>query len=567
MHDIFFPLLQSVNYNDWILPALLLLPTLGAIVVMALAPRRSATPLAVRSAGPASEERSVDAAAVGLDTDEWALGSTARNITLAVFVLEFLLSMGLWWSYQVGGPEFQAVKDWAWIPDWGARFRVGVDGISLMMVILTTATMPLAVLGGWTSIRRKPFAYYALLLILTTGMIGVFVALDLLLFYVMWEVMLVPMYFIIGIWGGERRLYASIKFFIYTMVGSLLMLVAIVYIGFRAGNGDAPNFAYEAARAVAPALDSSSATIWGNVIPVSVLLFGAFFMAFAVKVPMFPFHTWLPDAHVEAPTAGSVILAGIMLKMGTYGFLRFAVPLLPGAAMTPWVRNVVLGLAVVGIIYGALVALVQPDFKKLVAYSSVSHLGFVMLGIFAFTVESVQGAILVMINHGISTGALFFLIGMIYERRHTRAIADYGGIARVVPLFAALLTLVSLSSIGLPGTNGFIGEFLVLVGAFQTHPFLAMIATTGVIFAAAYLLWAIQRILFNPLDKPANAHISDLNRRELVLMLPLVFGIIFLGVYPRPVLFRTELAARNFVRMAEQGATGRPTQAAAEAAR
>ncbi|HKG93248.1 MAG TPA: NADH-quinone oxidoreductase subunit M [Gemmatimonadaceae bacterium] len=559
MHDIFYPILDRVRYNEWILPALLIIPALGALLVMALAPLLRP---AIRSAGPASEERSVDAAAVGLDTDEWALGGPARAITLAVFVLEFVLSLGLWWSYKVGGAEFQAIVDKPWIPDWGVRFKVGVDGISLMMVILTTATMPLAVLGGWTSIRRKPYAYYALLLILTTGMLGVFVSLDLFLFYVMWELMLVPMYFIIGIWGGERRIYASIKFFIYTMLGSLLMLVAIVYIGFEAGKNGAPNFDYGAARDIAAQLQQTEAKVWGNVLPVSILLFGAFFLAFAVKVPMFPFHTWLPDAHVEAPTAGSVILAGIMLKMGTYGFLRFAVPLLPGAALTPWVRNIVLGLAVVGIIYGALVALVQPDFKKLVAYSSVSHLGFVMLGIFAFTVESVQGAVLVMINHGISTGALFFLIGMIYERRHTRAIADYGGIARVVPLFAALLTLVSLSSIGLPGTNGFIGEFLVLVGSFQTHPYLALIATTGVIFAAAYLLWAIQRVLFNAFDKPANAHISDLNGREIALMVPLVFGILLLGIYPRPVLFRTEGAARTFVRIAEQGA-GRPTQAAA----
>src|SRR5215208_127295 len=380
MHDIFYPILDRVRYNEWILPALLIIPALGALLVMALAPLLRP---AIRSAGPASEERSVDAAAVGLDTDEWALGGPARAITLAVFVLEFVLSLGLWWSYKVGGAEFQAIVDKPWIPDWGVRFKVGVDGISLMMVILTTATMPLAVLGGWTSIRRKPYAYYALLLILTTGMLGVFVSLDLFLFYVMWELMLVPMYFIIGIWGGERRIYASIKFFIYTMLGSLLMLVAIVYIGFEAGKNGAPNFDYGAARDIAAQLQQTEAKVWGNVLPVSILLFGAFFLAFAVKVPMFPFHTWLPDAHVEAPTAGSVILAGIMLKMGTFGFLRFALPLFPGAAMNPTVRMIILVLAVIGIIYGALVAMVQPDFKKLVAYSSVSHLGFVMLGIFA----------------------------------------------------------------------------------------------------------------------------------------------------------------------------------------
>jgi NADH-quinone oxidoreductase subunit M len=301
-----------------------------------------------------------------------------------------------------------------------------------------------------------------------------------------------------------------------------------------------PNFSYEAA------LNTAQFTQRG-----ALWLFGAFFLAFAVKVPMFPLHTWLPDAHVEAPTAGSVVLASIMLKLGTFGFLRLAVPLFPTAAMHPTVRTVVLVLAVIGIVYGALVSLVQPDFKKLVAYSSVSHLGFVMLGIFALTVQSVQGALMVMINHGLSTGALFFLIGMIYERRHTRLIESYGGIARVVPLFAALLTLVSLSSIGVPGTNGFIGEFLVLIGAFRTTPVLTLIATTSVIISAAYLLWAIQRILFNSLDKPENAHVTDLNRRELLLMAPLVAGIIWLGVYPAPVLRRMEVAAEKFVRQVE----------------
>jgi NADH-quinone oxidoreductase subunit M len=371
-------------------------------------------------------------------------------------------------------------------------------------------------------------------------MIGVFVVRDLFLFYVMFEIMLVPMYFIIGIWGGERRIYASLKFFIYTMLGSLLMLVAIIYLGIGAGNGGAPDFSYEAALG-ATGLTQKAA----------MLCFFAFSIAFAVKVPMFPFHTWLPDAHVEAPTAGSVILAGIMLKVGTYGFLRFSLPLFPDIAMTPWVRMLFIGLAVVGILYGALVAMVQPDFKKLVAYSSVSHLGFVMLGIFALTVQSVQGALMVMINHGISTGALFLLIGMIYERRHTRLIEDYGGIAKVVPLFAALLTFVSLSSIGLPGTNGFIGEFLVLIGAFRTTPVLTVIASTSVIIAAAYLLWAIQRILFNPLDKPVNEHVPDLNRRELLLMAPLVACILWLGIYPAPVLRRMQPAAEQFVRLVE----------------
>jgi len=363
----------------------------------------------------------------------------------------------------------------------------------------------------------------------------------------------VPMYFIIGIWGGERRIYASLKFFIYTMLPSLLMLVAIIYLGLKGGGPNGPpNFSYDNLLAM-PAL-SSSAALW---------LFSAFFLAFAVKVPMFPFHTWLPDAHVEAPTAGSVILAGIMLKMGTFGFLRFALPLFPGAAMNPTVRMIILVLAVIGIVYGALVAMVQPDFKKLVAYSSVSHLGFVMLGIFALTLQSVQGALMVMINHGISTGALFLLIGMIYERKHSRLIDSYGGIARVVPMFAALLTFVSLSSIGLPGTNGFVGEFLILVGSFRTYPVLSTIAATGVIFAAAYMLWAIQRILFNPLDKTENTHIPDLNRRELALLAPLVAVIIWLGVYPAPVLRRMETASRALVTRVEAGAALSPTVAEA----
>jgi NADH-quinone oxidoreductase subunit M len=503
--------LASMHYDSWVLPALLAIPLLGAAVILAQRSR--------------------------LATDASIEDTRARRTAFLVLLVEFIVSMGLWWSFQPGIAGWQAGVDYSWIPMWGIRFTLGVDGISLMMVLLTTFIMPLTVLGSWTSVRTKMRSYYALMLVLTSGMLGVFLARDLFLFYVMWEVMLVPMYFIIGIWGGERRIYASIKFFLYTMLPSLLMLVAIVYLGLHAGtSAGVPNFSYDRLLS-APALEPR----------VALMLFSAFFLAFAVKVPMFPFHTWLPDAHVEAPTAGSVILAGIMLKMGTFGFLRLALPLFPGAAMNPAVRMTILVLAVIGIIYGALVAMVQPDFKKLVAYSSVSHLGFVMLGIFALTVQSVQGAMMVMINHGISTGALFLLIGMIYERKHSRLIDSYGGIARVVPMFAAALTFVSLSSIGLPGTNGFVGEFLVLVGSFKTYPVLATISATGVIFAAAYLLWAIQRILFNKLDKPENEHIPDLNRRELAILAPLVAAIIWLGVYPAPVLRRMESAAEAFV--------------------
>ena len=517
--------LQSIHYNYWILPALLAIPLLGALLLL--------------FTGRRIEE----------GEDEVASGAARgpRVLATAIFALEFLLSVGLWWAFDPAYDGWQQSFDRAWIPSWGIRFTLGLDGIALMMVLLTTFIMLLASYGSFTSIRRKARAYYALLLVLTTGMLGVFMALDLFLFYVMWEAMLIPMYFIVGIWGGERRIYASLKFFIYTMIGSLLMLVGIVYLGTHQPPSTVhgivtmvPNFSYEAA------LNTAQFTQRG-----ALWLFGAFFLAFAVKVPMFPLHTWLPDAHVEAPTAGSVVLASIMLKLGTFGFLRLAVPLFPTAAMQPTVRTIVLVLAVIGIVYGALVSLVQPDFKKLVAYSSVSHLGFVMLGIFALTVQSVQGALMVMINHGLSTGALFFLIGMIYERRHTRLIESYGGIARVVPMFAAMLTLVSLSSIGVPGTNGFVGEFLVLLGAFRTTPVLTLIATTSVIIAAAYLLWAIQRILFNSLDKPENEHVPDLNRRELLLMAPLVAGIIWLGVYPAPILRRMEPAAEKFVRQVE----------------
>ena len=505
-------LLQSIGYDSWVLTALLAIPLLGAVAILAL-------------------RQPVAGDGSGIDD------ARPRQLALIVLLAEFVVSMGLWWSFEPGTAGWQAGVDYSWIPLWGIRFTLGVDGISLMMVLLTTFILPLTVLGSWTSVRTKTRSFYALMLILTSGMLGVFLARDLFLFYVMWEVMLVPMYFIIGIWGGERRIYASIKFFLYTMLPSLLMLVAIVYLGLNAGSpAGVPNFSYDHLLA-APSLSPH----------VALLLFGAFFLAFAVKVPMFPFHTWLPDAHVEAPTAGSVILAGIMLKMGTFGFLRLALPLFPGAAMNPTVRMTILVLAVIGIIYGALVAMVQPDFKKLVAYSSVSHLGFVMLGIFALTVQSVQGAMMVMINHGISTGALFLLIGMIYERKHSRLIESYGGIARVVPMFAAALTFVSLSSIGLPGTNGFVGEFLVLVGAFKTYPVLATISATGVIFAAAYLLWAIQRILFNKLDKPENERIPDLNRRELAILAPLVAAIIWLGVYPAPVLRRMESEAEALV--------------------
>jgi NADH-quinone oxidoreductase subunit M len=498
--------LQSIGYGHWILHALIVLPLLGAVPVLL------------------GDERS------------------AKWTALVVTTVEFLLSLGLWWALQPGQGGLQLLTDLSWIRNWGINYRVGIDGISLVMVLLTTVLMPLSVLASWRYITTRERGFYALMLTLLTGLIGVFLALDMFLFYVFFEVMLIPMYFIIGIWGGTNRLYAAIKFFVYTMTGSLLMLVAIVVMVWRVESVTGVlSFSYDHLLRNASAV--GGAAPW---------LFAAFALAFAIKVPIFPFHTWLPDAHVEAPTAGSVLLAGVMLKIGTYGFLRFAVPFFPQVALSPFVSHLMVTLAIIGIIYGALVALVQPDFKKLVAYSSVSHLGFVMLGIWGGTVQSVQGALMVMISHGFSTGALFLLIGMLYERRHSRLIEDYGGIARVVPVFSLILTVVALSSIGLPGLNGFVGEFLVLLGSFTAFPWATGIATTGVIFAAAYLLWALQRMIFNRLDDRENEHLGDLTSRELAVMLPLVLGIVWLGLYPAPVLRRMEPATRRYLEATTQ---------------
>src|SRR2546427_2105045 len=505
-------------YDTWVLTILLAWPLIAAAVVL-VAPER------------------------------WA-----KHLALGATLVEFALSVPLWWRFvPANGMQFSQV--FAWIPAWGIRYRVGVDGISLFMVLLTTFLTPLSVLGSYNYITKRERSFYALLLVLTTGMIGVFVALDLFFFYVMWEVMLIPMYFIIGVWGGENRLYAAIKFFIYTMLGSLLMLVAILGLYFAVG-ARTGTYSFDYTHVLGNLGDLGPAAWW---------FFGAFFLAFAIKVPMFPFHTWLPDAHVEAPTAGSVILAGILLKMGTYGFLRFALPFFPTVALHPTVTTAIVTLSLIGIIYGGLVAMVQPDFKKLIAYSSVAHLGFVMLGIWALTLQSVQGALLVMINHGISTGALFLLVGVLYDRRHSRLIAAYGGIARVVPMLAAVLTVVSLSSIGLPGTNGFVGEFLVLLGAFKTYPLAAGIAAIGVIVAAMYLLPALQRVIYNSLDKKENEKLFDLTPRELAVLIPLLAGILWIGIYPKPFLQRMEPSAQRFIEQVKPAAT--PTASAATAAR
>jgi NADH-quinone oxidoreductase subunit M len=506
--------LLSIGYQRWALTALLAIPMIGALLVLAL---------------PAA---------------------LAKRLALVVALIELVVSLGLWAAFDPlrEGMQFEYITPW--IGGYGINYHVGIDGISLMMVLLSTVLMPLAVLGSWEGIKTKERGFYGMMLMLTTGMLGVFVALDLFLFYMLWELMLIPMYFIIGIWGGKARLYASLKFFIYTMIGSLLMLVAILYIYFAAGRNGGENYSF----GLQYIIDHL------GVLPLStqLWLFGAFALAFAIKVPMVPFHTWLPDAHTEAPTAGSVILAGVLLKMGTYGFIRFAVPLFPAAAFHPAVSAIMITLAVIGIVYGALVAMVQPDFKRLVAYSSVSHLGFVMLGLWSLTVQGTQGALMVMISHGVSTGALFFLIGMVYERRHSRLIADFGGIATVMPGFAAALTFVSLSSVGLPGTNGFIGEFLALLGSFQNHPAAAAIATTAVIFAAAYLLWALKRILYGPLTSDENRGLTDLTRREYLVLAPLMALILWLGLYPQPVLRRMEPAARGYIERIQSHAANRP---------
>ena len=480
----------------------------------------------------------------------------AREVALGAGIVEFLVSVPLFFYHIPGarcvnvfptGPAMQNCVNAAWIPQWGIRYQLGMDGISLFMVLLTTLLLPLMVLGSWSYIREGKRGFYASLLALTAGVVGVFVALDMFLFYVFWEVMLIPMYFMIGIWGGRERIYAAVKFFLFTTVGSLLMLVAILWLFWHyqsaavgAGMVAHPSFSY---------FDFLRMPLTGTQ---QRYLFLAFALAFAIKVPIFPFHTWLPHAHVQAPTAGSVVLAGVLLKMGTYGFIRFAVPLFPDVARSPSTVKWAMALGLVGIIYTAMVAAVQPNAKKLVAYTSVAHLGFVILGVFAYNLQGLQGALLVMIGHGLSTPMLFFMLGMLYERRHSYEIDDFGGLAASLPLFATLLVFAAMASIGLPTTAGFVSEFLVLLGTFESHPWFALAATTGVIFAAYYMLPMVQKVAFNALSKPANRAIPDLNGRELAVLLPLVALILWLGFYPRPFLDRMEPAARGVLAAAGQ---------------
>ncbi|HEY5572965.1 MAG TPA: NADH-quinone oxidoreductase subunit M [Anaerolineales bacterium] len=448
--------------------------------------------------------------------------NAARWTALITSLITFGISLWVLAQFDASEPDLQLVINLPWIQvaDWNISYHLGLDGLSILLVLLTTLLTPISILSTWTAVEERVKEFMIFFLLLEVGMVGVFLAMDLFLFYIFWEFTLVPMYFLIGLWGGPNRLYAAIKFFLYTMAGSILMLLAILWLGIRQGTFSLPEL------------------IALNAIPADVQfwLFLAFAAAFAIKVPMWPLHSWLPDAHVEAPTAGSVILAGVLLKMGTYGFIRFNIPLFPEAAvqLAPWMAL----LAVIGILYGAAVSYPQRDVKKLVAYSSVSHLGFVVLGLFALNPQGIQGGILQMVNHGLSTGALFIIVGMIYERRHTREMDAFGGLWKVMPIYAALTLIVALSSMGLPGLNGFVGEFTILLGAFGSDsigsPWYAGLAAVGVILAAVYILYMFQKMFLGPVDKEENRGLQDLTFREIITLVPLLILIFWIGLYPAP---------------------------------
>jgi NADH-quinone oxidoreductase subunit M len=462
--------------------------------------------------------------------------------------LGFLVSLPLWFAWESAPKDafgFRFVQEARWIDSIGAKYVVGVDGISMLLILLTTLLGFVSILSSWTAITERVKEYYVFMLLLQTGMIGVFVSLDFFLFYVFWEVMLVPMYFLIGIWGGPRKLYAAIKFFLYTLLGSVLMLLGILALYFYHGSLTG-TYTFDVRM-----LQAMGA--WADWFDLQYWVWLAFFVGFAIKVPMFPFHTWLPDAHVEAPTAGSVILAGVLLKMGTYGFVRFSLPILPDATryFLPWA----LGLCVVGIIYGAMVAMVQKDWKKLVAYSSVSHLGFCMLGVFALNYQGITGGVLQMLNHGLSTGALFLIVGIVYERRHTRMIADYGGVSKVMPVFAVFFMLMTLSSIGMPAIpgNGFVGEFTILLGAFQlAEKYWAVLGATGIVLGAAYMLWLYQRTMFGKIENPENLKLKDLSFREILTLVPLTVVAFWIGLYPAPFFGILDEPVNRVVRQVEK---------------
>lgn len=483
-----------------ILSILVYLPLLGALIIGLFLPRH----------------------------DAWAIKAVATLCT----VLNFLLSLVLLRNFDGSTYKMQLVEYHNWIPSMGVSYFMGVDGLSILLVLLTTLLSVIVVVCSYSQVEENLKAYYACLLFLETGMLGVFMALDFFLFYIFWEIMLVPMYFLIGIWGHGRRLYSAIKFFLYTLFGSVFMLLGILALYFLNGNPD-----YGTGKLTFNVLE----LINGLKVPTQPvfaglsaqdLIFLGFFLGFAIKVPMFPFHTWLPDAHTDAPTAGSVILAGVLLKMGTYGFVRFSLPLLPVASQE--MIGFVALLAIIGILYGALVAMAQHDMKRLIAYSSVSHMGFLMLGIFALNTEGVTGGILQMINHGITTGALFLLVGIAYERCHTREIAAFKGLSTVTPIFAVFFGITMFSSIGLPGLNGFVGEFLILVGMFKTSITYTTFAVLGIVLGAAYMLWLYQRTMFGTPDAPESQHMRDMTYREIGYMLPLIILMFWIGLYPRP---------------------------------
>ena len=458
-----------------------------------------------------------------------------RWTALIVTIADFVITVILFVKFDGMNTSMQFAKEpIIWIRSMGITYSLGVDGISILLVMLTPFLSAIAIASSWTAVTEKVKGFMISMLFIETGMLGVFLATDLFLFYVFWEVMLVPMYFMIGVWGGPRKIYAAVKFVLFTMFGSLLMLLAIVKLYLMTS----PD-AFDRTTDLATILNlqiTPDLQIW---------LFLAFALAFAIKVPLFPFHTWLPDAHVEAPTAGSIILAGVLLKMGTYGFLRFCLPLFPDA--TVYFVPLISILALIGIVYGALVAMVQKDVKSLVAFSSVAHLGFVMLGMFSLTLQGVTGSILQMVNHGIATGALFLLVGMLYERRHTRMIADFGGVAHVMPVFATVFLIVTLASIGLPGTNGFVGELLILLGTFKVNKVYAVIGTFGIVLAAVYMLWMVQRVFFGECDKDENKKLVDMNGREKLIIIPLIILIFWIGLYPGTFTNKIEPSVKKLV--------------------
>lgn len=457
-----------------------------------------------------------------------------KRVCFTITLLNFIVSLPLFHYFDSTTYEMQFVENIPWIEGFGISYHLGIDGISLFLVLLTTFLTMISVLSSWRSITEKIKEYMIFMLLLETGMLGVFMSLDLFLFFIFWEAMLIPMYFLIGVWGGPRKIYAATKFFIYTMAGSTLMLVAILFLYY---------FNYS----VTGELTFNLLQLFQLSIPIKyqTWLFLAFALSFAIKVPLFPFHTWLPDAHVEAPTAGSVILAGVLLKMGIYGFLRFCFPLFPEASIK--FIPLIAVLAIIGIIYGALVAMMQEDVKSMVAYSSISHLGFVILGICTFNIQGLEGGIIQMINHGISTGALFLLVGIIYEQRHTRMIKDFGGLSRQIPLFAVFFMIVVLSSLALPGLNGFVGEFLILVGAFKANKIYAIFAATGMILSAIYLLWMYQRVMFGELKNPENKKLKDLSLREAFVLVPLLIMIFWIGIYPTPFLSKMDVSVKHLL--------------------